>query len=80
MKILNLVGVGLTSFSLATFAGSFLFGAGSLTVLGWVVMLPMFLGGTLGLATVIIAVIPEGKSKEVPASEAQGVKPTAQTA
>ena len=76
MHILNLVGVGLTSFSLATFAGSFLFGGASLTILGWVVMAPMFIGGTLGVTAVILTLIPESKAKEAK-SEVEGLKPEA---
>jgi len=41
------VGVGLS-----VYAGTFLFGAGALSVLGWIIMIPLFLGalGVVGMA------------------------------
>ena len=43
-KALTITSNVLLTVGLAIFAGSFLFGPGALTVLGWLVMLPMFVG------------------------------------
>lgn len=49
----------LTNVGLAIYAGAFLFGAGSLTVLGWVVMVPIFAGCTFSIAHDIYSLLPE---------------------
>ena len=73
MKILNLVAVGATYFSLAVFAGAMIFTPGSLTVLGWVVFGPMLVGSTAGITAVILSLLPE--KKEVSIDEKANVKP-----
>lgn len=65
MKIINNIANLFAGVGLAVFGGSLLFGAGSLTVLGWCVALPMFLGGT-GIVTLnVIAMLPEKAQKKV---------------
>jgi hypothetical protein len=74
------------SFGLSLFAGMFLFSAGSLTVLGWLVFLPLFVGSTGHFALAIYSLLPEKVEgadavvKETPAKEKEGLKPAPETA
>jgi len=80
MKIINNVATLCMSFGLAILAGSFLFGAGSLTVIGWLVALPLFVGSTGHVALSIYNMIPERKDNKVsaPAGERDQHKPGTQ--
>ena len=81
MKIISNVATLCMAFGLTIFAGSFLFGAGTLSVIGWLVTLPLFLGASGHVALSVYNMIPESKEKaaEVPASEKNNIKPNTQT-
>lgn len=80
MKIINDVATCCTAFGLAIFAGSLLFGAGTLSVLGWAVALPLFVGSTGIVALTVHSMIPERSGNEVPADEKNNRKNKTQTA
>ena len=82
MKIISNIATLCMSFGLAILAGSFIFGAGSLTVIGWLVAVPLFLGSTGHVALSIYNMIPERKKDGVqtPADEKNNKKPGTQTA
>lgn len=79
MKSINNVATLCMSFGLAVFAGSFLFAAGSLTVIGWLVCVPLFIGATGHTAISVYNLIPERKKKDAK-DEKEGLKPQEQTA
>ena len=79
MKIINNVATLCMAFGLTVFAGSFLFGSGSLGVLGWVITLPLFVGASAHTAISVYNLLPERK-KDAKADEKQGIKPEAQPA
>lgn len=65
MKIISNIATLSMAFGLAVFAGSFLFGAGTLSVVGWLVTAPLFLGATGHVALSIYNMLPERKDKKV---------------
>ena len=79
MKTINNVATLCMSFGLAVFAGSFLFSAGTLSVIGWLVTIPLFIGATGHTAISVYNLIPEAKEKPAK-DEKQGVKPQTATA
>ena len=68
-----------TAVGLAVFAGSYLFSAGSLTALGWVIMLPLFAGSTghilIGLYNLIPQSVKDKVSKAGPGIDATKAQP-----
>jgi len=82
MKTITNVATLCMSFGLAVFAGSFLFSAGTLSVVGWLVTIPLFIGATGHTALSVYNLIPEGKEKPAvdPKEEINKTKEQTQTA
>lgn len=74
MKTINNVATLCMSFGLSIFAGAFLFSAGSLSVIGWLCMVPLFVGATGHTAISVYNLIPERKDKPA-GEEINNVKP-----
>jgi hypothetical protein len=57
--MINLDNIAVTAiyFGLALFSGSFLFGAGSLSLMGWLVMTPLFAGATYKACTNVLEIV-----------------------
>jgi len=62
---------------IAIYAGALLFGAGTLTVLGWFIAVPMFAGAVGHVALGVYNYFPKGK--KVGKDEKEGIKPGLET-
>ena len=80
MKIINNVATLCMSFGHAVFSGALLFSAGSLTTIGWLVAVPLFIGSTAHVSLSVMNLIPEKKEGSVKADEKSGKKPQQATA
>ena len=80
MKVITNIATLCMAFGLTIFAGSILFGAGSLTVIGWLVTLPLFLGASAHVCLSVYNMIPVIKEATPTLSEKDRLKPSTQTA
>ena len=78
MKTVQQISSGLLLTGLAIGSAVMVFNGG-LTILGYSIFVPMFLGATGGIACLVQSVWPEKKAK-VPSSEKENLKPQAATA
>ncbi|GAB4161719.1 MAG: hypothetical protein Fur003_5040 [Candidatus Dojkabacteria bacterium] len=77
MKTVQNISSTLIALSLGIYGATMVF-SGSLTVLGYLIFVPMLVGATGSLACLITNAWPEKKA--VPANEKEGVKPQTATA
>jgi hypothetical protein len=61
MKIISNVATLFMAFGLSIFGGMYLFGAAPLSVLGWLVCLPLFVGSTGHIALALYEMFPHVK-------------------